>query len=443
MLGSKNTPRPLLSVLRLFQGVAMLGFLMTVWEARETLVSAAPRPARRQSSSEADFEVKPEIQASVHFWKRVYGEWTSEQIVFFDKRHPELVYEVLDLSPLKARSRNAVVFEILSKRKIKARTAEIRSALKEWANSERGPSRKRLAGKPLSPLAVAFGRKIQALTGEHRKHSPAEFVKSLKIQSGQRDHVLAGLQRAQPYLETMERIFEEYGVPQPVTRLSLIESSFNPLATSKVGAAGVWQFMEKSSKGKLRIDPQAGIDERRSPIKATRAAAQLLRAHHKLLDDWMLTVVSYNHGLRSFLKIPKSRRTSHDLAGFFAPCNRKSPLGFASRNYYSEFLAFLEVSGDLLANEPSLRRGSLAQRDLLLPPVIFEKVSGGRSAAAVAQAHGVSLEQIRRLNPDVSRPHQPLPAGFWLALPIEGPRRASGVPALKEAAAKTQASHDG
>ena len=180
--------------------------------------------------------------------------------------------------------------------------------------------------------------------------------------------------------------------------------------------------MEASSKGKLRVQPELGIDERRSPIKATRAAAQLLRFHYKLLGDWMLTVVSYNHGLRSFMRIPKSRRNADELAHFFLPCNTRSPLGFASRNYYGEFLAFLEVSDRLLSHHPELRKWQRIHRENVFPPVVFERTQGKTSGAQFARLRGLSVQEFKRLNPDVLRVDHPLPSGFWLALPLERPR---------------------
>ena len=82
----------------------------------------------------------------------------------------------------------------------------------------------------------------------------------------------------------MEQIFEDHNIPKNLTRIAFVESMFNEKAISKVGASGVWQFMPSTAKDFIIVDKY--IDERNSPIKATEAAAKLLKANFKLLGSW-------------------------------------------------------------------------------------------------------------------------------------------------------------
>src|SRR5690606_8417959 len=94
----------------------------------------------------------------------------------------------------------------------------------------------------------------------------------------------------------MEEIFTQLDLPIELTRIPLVESSFNIMAHSKAGAVGVWQFMPLSGKEYMKVDPSIGIDERRSPLKSTIAAARLLKRNLKMTGNWPLAITAYNHG---------------------------------------------------------------------------------------------------------------------------------------------------
>ena len=93
------------------------------------------------------------------------------------------------------------------------------------------------------------------------------------------------------YLSEMERIFEEYDLPMELTRLTFVESMFNPYAYSKSGAAGVWQFLKATGKRYLIINNI--VDERRDPLLATIAASKFLTKIMNLLETgrWLLPLI--------------------------------------------------------------------------------------------------------------------------------------------------------
>jgi membrane-bound lytic murein transglycosylase D len=128
---------------------------------------------------------------------------------------------------------------------------------------------------------------------------------------------------------------------------------FNLRARSKVGASGLWQFMPATAK--LFIYVNGMVDERNSPFKATRAAAQLLGLNYRELRSWPLAITAYNHGAVGMQRA--ARQVGSDDIGEIIKRYQSPSFGFASRNFYGEFLAAantferLQRSGKLKTSE--------------------------------------------------------------------------------------------
>lgn len=99
----------------------------------------------------------------------------------------------------------------------------------------------------------------------------------------------------QYYMPIFEDIFNRYDIPQELKAMAVIESAMNPLAVSRAGAKGMWQFMYSTAKMYgLHID--SFVDERLDPVKSAEAAAQYLLDSYEIFGDWNLAIASYNCG---------------------------------------------------------------------------------------------------------------------------------------------------
>jgi len=174
---------------------------------------------------------------------------------------------------------------------------------------------------------------------EKNKFAEAAKKSRLRFQLGQKDRVVQGIYFSGRYIEDFEKIFVDAGLPKELVRLPFVESSYNVLARSKVGASGLWQIMPYTMKGFMKRDP--AIDLRNHPMEATKLAAKLLKINYGMLQSWPLALTGYNYGPTGVLRITKKFH-SRDIGQLV----QDKRFGFASRNFYASFLAVLEVTSN-------------------------------------------------------------------------------------------------
>ena len=160
--------------------------------------------------------------------------------------------------------------------------------------------------------------------------------------------------RSGAWREHIAATFTKMGLPRELAALPHVESSFNTYAYSKVGAAGMWQFMRGTGRRFLRID--AAVDERLDPYRSTEAAASFLEQNYIVLGSWPLALTAYNHGPGGMKRAQEQLGTS-DIVTIVRKYNSRS-FGFASRNFYVAFLAALEIDSDPDKFFGSIRRNA-------------------------------------------------------------------------------------
>jgi len=142
-----------------------------------------------------------------------------------------------------------------------------------------------------------------------------------------RGTVERALARSGRYEDMIRRTLKEEGVPQDLIYLAQAESGFHPLAVSRAGARGMWQFMGSRAKG-YGLERSWWIDDRQDPEKATRAAAHHLKDLYNQFGDWYLAMAAYNSG-------PGTVQSAVKRTGYadFWQLYRRNVLPKETRNY--------------------------------------------------------------------------------------------------------------
>ena len=324
------------------------------------------------------------LQPQVEFWTGIFSTYSEYQVVIHDAVHLDKVYTVLDFRPLLEKHSKATVRKLKSKR-TRQELKKIRAALRKL--HKHGAK-----GRTLS----ARERKIRGLftdVKERHKFRKAAAKGRLRAQSGIRERFQESLRLSGRYLPRMEKIFRQKGLPVVLTRLPLIESSFDIAAYSKVGAAGIWQFMPATGRlMRLKIDHV--VDERLDPIIATRAAADLLKANYDRLQTWPLAVTAYNHGRAGMARAVRKVGT-RDIVTIIRRYKSRT-FGFASRNFYAELLAAIEVEKNSEKYFGPIKRDPLLWYDEVTLKHFV-------SLDNLASAANTSTAQLLALNPSFGR----------------------------------------
>jgi membrane-bound lytic murein transglycosylase D len=232
----------------------------------------------------------------------------------------------------------------------------------------------------------------------------ASFVNYFSAGKG-RGVLERALVRAGRYHEMIARTLREEGVPQDLIYLAQAESGFHPLALSRAGARGIWQFMAGRATG-YGLQRTWWVDERQDPEKATRAAAQHLRDLYNQFGDWYLAMAAYNSG-------PGTVQHAVERTGYadFWELYRRNVLPRETRNYVPIILAVT-----IVAKNPSQYGLDLIAPET--PPAVDTvRVNYAVDLRLVADCVGSSVATLQDLNPSLLRMTTPNDAEFDLKLP--------------------------
>jgi len=378
-------------------------------------IDPSPKPHANDLDIRQDVFPTPEaLKDNVAFWRKVFSEWHLNQVALHDTDYPGLVYEVVDLDGDTADS--------------------FTSAQREQIKQHREALEKRLA------RLAAAGEDVAALSEEDRslrqyiidvagKGALADAASRVRVQRGLRERFQQGLEISGRYDRAFREVFREEGVPEDLVYLPHVESSYQNRARSSVGAAGMWQFTR--SAGRLFLTIDRAVDQRMDPVAAARGAARYLRQAYEMLGDWPLAITSYNHGIQGMM------RAKNQFGGDFNRIVREydsRTFGFASRNFYAEFLAAREVARNRDQYFPD---GLNVQRPLALDSVVLDKPTRSHE---LARYYAVKHTELVALNPAwthrAAHSDIAIPAGAEVWLPAGTLNRTSEE---KPAAATTNA----
>lgn len=383
--------------------ILSLVLVATLWAATPDAQAASDPPESGAEGYQLDASLfpVPEILApQVTFWTDIFSRYDSNQVVLHDEKYLHLVYAVLDFTELAASDLPEI--QQKKKRQEAARKAEqkYRTILLE------------MAGGGL-PVDAKIRRRMEILfssvPGGREKYQQA--AQRFRTQTGLKNRFEEAIGRAGRYLPAMEEIFRRHGIPVALTRMAFVESMFQEGARSKVGAGGIWQLMPATGRRYLNIGLEA--DERFDPLLAAEAAARILKGDHASLRSWPLAITAYNSGANGMRRAVAKLGTRDP--GVIFTRHRSRTFGFASRNFYAEFIAAATVYGNRQHYFPE------ATPD---PPWEFDEFEPDQfvSIRRLAAQAGISIDELKRFNPalnsEVWEDTVRVPKGYRLRLPV-------------------------
>ena len=189
------------------------------------------------------------------------------------------------------------------------------------------------------------------------------------------------------YMPIFEEALDRHGLPMELKYLPVIESALNPVAVSRAGATGLWQFMQPTATGQ-GLEVNSLVDERRDPYKATEAAAAYLKQLHDTYGDWSLAIAAYNCGPGNINKALRraggGKKDFWDIYPFLPAETRGYLPAFIAANYVMTYYAKHNIAPALV------RRPLVVDSVHVKHRVHFEQI---------ADVMGISLDELRALNP--------------------------------------------
>lgn len=336
-----------------------------------------------------DNSLVPDIQ----FWKDVFTLYHTNQYILHDSEDLRIIYKIVTF--------DSSISEYAKEKQIERMKKEIKDVLLKFADHN---------GKITATTVLE--EQISWYFNKAEDPSVYKYAsQQIRAQQGMRETFEAGLTRALYYIPIMKQVFREKQLPEELSYLPHIESSFNPMARSKVGAAGMWQFM--SSTGRRYMKVNRIIDQRYDPIVSTKAAAKLLRYNYDQTGDWGLAVTAYNFGLSGIKRAIQNYGS--DYLKVRESFNHRK-FKFASRNFYPELLAVIEIMKDYKTYFSEVT-------PINLTPSFRYQLKKAILIPSLVQNLGIDMSDLKTLNPEYTRNALKgwvkVPSGYWINLPIE------------------------
>lgn len=345
-----------------------------------------------QAADEALFPRPAGLEPAVAFWVDIYTRVQTNSGVLHDTRELDIVYETMTFPDgASRRARN---------RKINAQKKHFATVLRSLGNGKR----QNLTAEEQRVLAL-WPRDVSNATLK-------QAAKRLRFQLGQADRFEAGLVRSGEYKPFISETLAQRRLPGELAALPHVESSFEPRAYSKVGAAGLWQFTRSTGRRYMRVDHV--VDERRDPFLSTVAAARLLENNYSITGSWPLAITGYNHGVAGMRRAAQQLGTT-DIETIVRKYKGRT-FGFASRNFYAAFLAALQVDTHPEAYFGPVFFKPAAQHKLV-------ELNDYVPADGLSAVLNMDLPTLQYYNPALQEPvwngSKHLPRGYTLRLPAD------------------------
>ena len=189
------------------------------------------------------------------------------------------------------------------------------------------------------------------------------------------------------YMPLFEEIFDQYGIPPELAKVAVIESALNPMAVSRVRAAGMWQFM-RSTGVQYGLEINEYVDERFDYMRETHAAAKYLKDAYAIFGDWSLAIASYNCGPGNVNKASRRAGAGHDFWDVYQYLPRET------RGYVPAFIAAMYMLS-------YYREHNIVPSHVDTPPQVDTfHISKNLHFGQINECVGISMDMLRNLNPE-------------------------------------------
>lgn len=357
-----------------------------------------------------NFSIPNGLETAVDFWIDVYSKYDINNIIIHDSDY-HIVYEVIDTSDIDSMNyfSDAIKQEIIESRIISVQK-KYKDALKKLSASQEKP-------EDLDQFLRSVYLKFNDVKTRD-KFIEACRPGRMRVQKGQASSFKKGIEYSSKYLPEMEAAFKKDNLPVELTRIPFVESYFDTSAISKAEASGIWQFMRGTGGEYLKVKKE--YDERRDPVLSTQAAVRLLRKSYEYLGkSWPLAITAYNHGMYGMKKASVSVG-SRDIVKIIREY-KGDRFGFASKNFYAEFLAALyvekhhkDIFEDISHMRPAnygvvitMKPMNISQLELLLDvdkvelkqynPALSKKIFAGEAVVPEGAKLMVPISRFKRL----------------------------------------------
>lgn len=361
------------------------------------LLSSAPSLAYSRTLTpggpgDTKFPVPPSLQENVKFWRDVFARYKISEVVYHDEVHLGRVYEIKNLGRAWDSSR-------YQKRKIRNRRKQIKRVLSDLAN-----------GRTPSSRESRLTARIRKIFADQPRSALRRAVSQVRSQPGLRERFRDSYVRSGRYLPHFRKTFRKYGLPLDLTLLPHVESGFRESIYSHAGASGMWQFTRSTGRLFMRVDWT--IDGRRDPYISADAAARLLKRNYEDLRSWPLALTAYNHGAVGMRRAVRNVGTK-DIGAIVRRYKGRT-FGFASRNFYAEFIAVVQIHKNIKKYYGNIRPASPEKFSVFHLPgyVRWDELS---------RRIGIDQKVLKKLNPalrsTVTRSRRRIPRGYGLRVP--------------------------
>ncbi len=388
-----------------FPSALRLCSIVTAWCLLVILALLADTSTTQADARHDEFPEYPSIRNNIAFWEKIYSTYSINTVVIHDQNDLTKIYEAVNLVDKDLPGAQKINKSHINK--IEEKYSDILLRLASGA----------------SPMTRDEARVAAMFKGPSAHKAMRIAADNIRAQYGQKERFYKGAIRSIACLKRIRQIFKAYGLPPDLAYLPHVESSFNPQAYSKSGASGIWQFTR--STGKLYMKINRHVDQRRDLIISTRAAARLLKKNYEALGSWPLAITAYNYGTSGMLRAVEAHGSYENIFKKY----QEGYFKFASRNFYSEFLAARRIAKRLVdlkapGQETTVSSGRTRTAGTPQPKVIkaarikhiisrsshpirhlrpathirFYIVKRGDTASSIAAAHKITVNRLCKEN---------------------------------------------